>query len=43
MTKTTAFAVVNGDVLSADCDVLVLKYAQGPHGVDFAVAGPLGL
>jgi hypothetical protein len=39
----TAITVVQGDVLSTDCDVLVLKYAQGFHGADQAVAAALGL
>lgn len=43
MTRTTSIVVVGGDVLGTDCDVLVLKYAQGPHGVDYAIAEPLGL
>jgi hypothetical protein len=39
----TAIKVVQGDVLALDCDVLVLKYAQGFHGADHAVAVALGL
>jgi hypothetical protein len=36
-------SVVNGDVLGAECDVLVLKYAQGFYGADQKVASVLGL
>ncbi len=32
-----------GDALTTECDVLVLKYAQGFHGVDLTVAKSLGL
>ena len=39
----TTIAVVNEDVLSTQCDVLILKYAQRFHGVDRAVAKSLGL
>lgn len=35
--------VENGDVLTAECDVLILKYAQGFHGADLAVARTLGI
>jgi hypothetical protein len=43
LAKTTALAVDSGDVLATECDVLVLKYAQGPHGVDQAIVVALGL
>lgn len=33
--------VANADALRHECDVLVLKYAQGRHGVDKVVAGAL--
>jgi hypothetical protein len=36
-------AVVNADVLTVECDVLVLKYAQGFHGTDQKVSKALGL
>ena len=36
-------AVELGDVLRYPCDVLVLKYAQGLHGADAAVAAHLGI
>ncbi len=35
--------VDNNDVLETPCDVLILKYAQGFHGADRAVAKALGL
>jgi hypothetical protein len=39
----TTIAIVRGDVLATRCDVLVMKYAQGFHGADQAVATALGL
>jgi hypothetical protein len=38
----TTIAVENADVLRTQCDVLVLKYAEGFHGADQAVAKALG-
>jgi len=38
-----AISVTNADVLSTECDVLILKYAQGFFGADEAVARVLGL
>ena len=35
--------VVNGDVLTTTCDVLILEYAQGFYGADLAVAHALNL
>lgn len=35
--------VVNEDALAFSCDVLVLKYAQGLHGVDRAASDRLGI
>ena len=35
--------VINGDVLTTPCDVLILKYAQGFYGADLAVAHALDL
>ena len=43
LARTTKLAVAHGDVLTKDCDVLVLKYAQRTRGLDYAVATPLGL
>ena len=39
----TSIVVENADVLTTQCDVLVLKYAQGFYGADGAVARALGL
>ncbi|MFH1680952.1 MAG: hypothetical protein ABIH26_09950 [Candidatus Eisenbacteria bacterium] len=39
----TAIVVEHADVLGKPCDVLVLKYARGFHGVDMKVAEALGL
>lgn len=39
----TEISVERGDVLTTNCDVLVLKYAQAFHGTDLAVARALGL
>lgn len=38
-----ALSVVNANILSTECDVLILKYTQGFHGADEAVARALGL
>ncbi|WP_135213167.1 hypothetical protein [Vitreimonas flagellata] len=35
-------AVLTGDVLDVPADILVLKYANGPHGADGAVATRIG-
>jgi hypothetical protein len=39
----STIVVDNNDVLRSQCDVLVLKYAQGFFGADLAVAKALGL
>jgi hypothetical protein len=39
----TTITVKNADVLDTECDVLILKYAQGFFGADLAVANVLGL
>jgi hypothetical protein len=41
-TETIAIAVVQGDALTFNADVLALKYAQQHYGVDLAVADALG-
>jgi hypothetical protein len=43
MFTATSVMVENSDVLVADCDLLVLKYAQRSYGADRAVADALGL
>ncbi|MGD9617407.1 MAG: hypothetical protein AB7H90_20600 [Alphaproteobacteria bacterium] len=35
-------AVVNDDILKRRCDLLLLKHAEGFHGVDAAVSERLG-
>lgn len=35
--------IVNENVLKYSCDALILKYAQGWHGADLAVANALGI
>lgn len=39
----TSFRVVHGDITTTECDVLVMKYAQGFHAADRLVASALGL
>jgi hypothetical protein len=39
----TRVEVVNGDITTTQCDLLVLKYAQGLYGADAVVADTLGL
>lgn len=43
MAKTNIISVAKANVLSTECDVLILKYAQGFHDADEAVARALGL
>ena len=43
MPNMPTIAVVNGDVLTTECDILVLKYAQGFFGADRAVAQVLDI
>jgi hypothetical protein len=43
MTQRVQFDVVRDDVLTFPADVLALKFAQGLHGADLAVADALGL
>ena len=37
-----AIVVSNGDILSRPCDLLILKHANGFHGVDQAVSAEIG-
>lgn len=41
--STVQVQVVQGDALALPADLLVLKYAQGLHGVDLEAAGRLGI
>jgi hypothetical protein len=43
MPNSTIIDVITGDVLSIECDILIMKFAQGFYGADLAVARALGL
>ena len=42
MAQSVHVAIEQGDITTIDADVIVLKFAQGPHGADRLVANKLG-